>query len=98
MDITPAVIKSIVEDVASEVGTEPENIFYADHNHEGLPEGAWSISLEGLLDQQYGIDWSEIARKHNVIIEHLYHWCLAVYPMPEEELVTPWSTNTLTNS
>lgn len=84
MAITDKKMKQIVEDVAAVVGSHPNEVFYADHNHEELTEGAWSISLDGHLggiEAAYLYDWTEISQKHGVLIECLNHWCLAVYPL-----------------
>lgn len=49
-----------------------------DHNHEGLPEGSWSIDWEGEVP-----DWA-FKVKENIVpgvhVEALEPWCLAVYP------------------
>ena len=64
-----------------------------DHEHEDLPEGAWSIAGEGVWEPILG-DWPfAVIEKHfiekqdngtspfgDVYLECLTHWCLAIYP------------------
>lgn len=84
MAITESKIQNIVKDVAAVVGSDPKDIFYADHEHEELSEGAWSISLEGHVDSVMDFDWSEVEKNHKVFIDFLFSWCLSVYPMDED--------------
>lgn len=80
-NITAASIKTIAEDIADFWGAD-DKLFYADHTHEELSEGAWSVSLEGHLHDRYvyEADWSGIEQKHGVRVEPITHWCLAIYP------------------
>ncbi|QDP44271.1 hypothetical protein KGG70_gp13 [Streptomyces phage Celia] len=59
------------------------NFFLADHDHEGLSEGSWSIALEGagewpmaVADRQFEEpDWLP----EGVFVEPIASWCLGVY-------------------
>lgn len=63
------------------------DFFMADHNHEELPEGSWSIAAEGwYADEEMwaycvplGADAPEYLKVPGVYIERLYGWCLALY-------------------
>ncbi|WJN62850.1 hypothetical protein [Streptomyces phage phiScoe2] len=50
-----------------------------DADHEGLPEGSWSIALEGW---EWTYEVSEHAEKfpEGVFLEPIASWCLGIYP------------------
>ncbi|WLW38617.1 hypothetical protein [Streptomyces phage Verabelle] len=57
--------------------------FLADHNHEGLSEGAWSLALEGAGEWVFEV--SEKAGREpewlpGVFLEPVTSWCLGIYP------------------
>ena len=68
-------------------GTTPD-FFMADHNHEEIREGAWSIAWEGWSDM-YGYEWTyclpgredyaSCGMPEGVLLEPIYSWCLGVY-------------------
>ncbi|ATE85471.1 hypothetical protein SEA_OZZIE_67 [Streptomyces phage Ozzie] len=57
--------------------------FLADHDHEGLPEGSWSIALEG-WDWTYEVSERQHTNPEDfpegVFLEPIASWCLGIYP------------------
>lgn len=66
------------------------DFFLADHNHEEIREGAWSIAWEGWSDEN-GYAWTYCLPERedyksagipdDVFLEPLFSWCLGVYDM-----------------
>jgi hypothetical protein len=57
--------------------------FLADHDHEGLSEGAWSLALEGHPEWVFEVTekaGSEPEWLPGVFLEPVTSWCLGIYP------------------
>jgi hypothetical protein len=57
--------------------------FLADHNHEGLSEGAWSLALEGHPEWVFEVTEKQHAEPEwlpGVFLEPVTSWCLGIYP------------------
>lgn len=92
LDRLPEDVAAVVADVAEFLGVYPADLFVADHTHEELAAGAYSIALEGDHDWPYRFteDRYEAARRcgrdayyRTRHLEAGSGWYLAVFPVAE---------------
>lgn len=84
MAVTKARLTKVVNICAAVLRVSPESFFVADHTHEGLSEGSFSIALEGFEDWPMLVTESlaqgTCTLPAGVFAEPLNNWALAVYP------------------
>ncbi len=82
--ITRPQAEAVRKFVAAHFGLEESDFFLADHTHEGLSPGAWSLAMEGWDDWSLRISalqWQEGSGvPQDVFLEPIASWCLGIYP------------------
>ncbi len=81
--ITEEHARNIAEELGETLLIPPRDFFVADHTHEELSAGAWSIAYEGWTgDTPWPVYAAEILRETHpeVFAEPLSSWGLAIYP------------------
>jgi hypothetical protein len=79
-------ITRLAETVAQYIGVPVDDLFIADHTHEGLRPGAYSIAYEGGPDN-WPYEFTEAAHAGIVVAPANWHleagstWYLAAYPV-----------------
>lgn len=75
----PIPVRHVAAGIAAFIHVPIRDLFVADHTHEEVPEGDWTIAYEGAYDwphaylqkQQAPAGWG---------FEALEGWCLLIYP------------------
>lgn len=80
----PAAVATIARQAAEFIGTTADDLFIADHTHEELSEGAYSIAFEGDYDWPFRFTEAVFAGRYakpgGWLLEAGTGWYLAVYP------------------
>ncbi|MFC3504475.1 hypothetical protein ACFOOK_26385 [Micromonospora krabiensis] len=84
----PDDVAQVVREVARYLEVRTEDLVVADHTHEELREGAYSIAYEGQYDWPFHFT-EEVFRKtvdvpRDLFLEAGTGWFLAVYPPKED--------------
>lgn len=81
--ITRKQAEAVRDEVAKFLGVEPDALFLADHHHEGLQPGSWSLALEGSYDWPSLFTEAQFGSRtvsDAVFIEPLSGWGLGIHP------------------
>lgn len=82
----PMVVDEMADEISSMLGVTWYDLFIADHTHEELPAGSWSIAFEGWTGE---IEWPQMAVEKlqgkfpGWFLEPLTSWCLGIYKVKE---------------
>lgn len=89
-DRTPPDVAVIVSRAAEFIGVSAGELFVADHTHEELSEGAFSIAYEGAYEWPYlfmrDVNDGKVSVPPGWLLEPGTGWFLAVYPAVQASL------------
>lgn len=81
--VTRKQAETVHDIVAAFLGVPAEDVFLADHTHENLSKGSWSIAFEGDYDWPHRFTEAQYANRtvpSAVFIEPLTGWGLGLHP------------------